>query len=117
MRILVLALASLAMMSTAARAHPEGHDEDPRFGALAPPVQVNIPQAAKQAVVRLVSQARLPASWARVQPATTAQRTRAGERQWVVTFRNPAIRNRARQNLYVIMKPDGSFVSANHRVS
>ena len=116
MRILVLALASSTLMSTAAVAHPEGHDEDERFGGLSAPVRINIPQAAKQAVVRLVSQARLPASWAQVQPLTSAQRTRAGAQEWVVTFANPAIRNRARQNLYVIMRPDGSFVSANHRL-
>jgi len=116
MRILTLALASSTVLSTGALAHPQGHDEEDRFGTLAP-VRVDIPQAARQSVVRLVSQARLPASWARVQPVSSAQRLKDGAQQWVVTFRNPAIRNRARRTLYVIMRPDGTFVSANHRLS
>ena len=117
MRTLILAVAAAGAISSPALAHPEGHDEQYRAPPMAAPAQVNVPQAARQAVVRLVSQARLPASWARVQPVSSTQRTRNGAQQWVVTFQNNAIRNAAQRRLYVIMRPDGTFVSANHRLS
>ena len=34
----------------------------------------------------------------------------------VVTFQNLAERNRAKRMLYVIMSPEGRFISANHRL-
>ena len=43
-------------------------------------------------------------------------RLRGGAQQWVVTFQNLAERNRAKRMLYVIMSPDGRFISANHRL-
>jgi len=113
MRVSILAAAALGAMSTAGLAHPEGHGEEYYANAA---VQRSIPEAARQSVVRLVSQARLPASWARVQPLTSTQRTRNGAQQWVVMFRNDAVRA-AQRVLYVVMTPDGTFVSANHRPS
>jgi hypothetical protein len=40
-----------------------------------------------------------------------------GAQQWVVTFQNNAIRNVLQRRLYVIMRLDGTFVSANHRLN
>ena len=113
MRVLAFAILSFAGLGTAASAHPEGHDDEQYRAPI--PARVDIPEAARQAVIRLVSQARLPASWAKARPAATSQRMRNGAQQWVVSFRNPAIRNRAQRSLFVVMRSDGSFVSANHR--
>lgn len=114
MRISILAAAALGMFATGALAHPEGHDEEYYIAMAA---QRTVPEAARQSVIRLVTQARLPASWARSQPLTSTQRTRGGAQQWVVMFRNDAIPNAAQRILYVVMTPDGTFVSANYNPS
>lgn len=116
MRFLIIAAVAIGSIPAALSAHPEGHDDE-QFRAPPAPARIDIPQAARQAVVRLVSQARLHASWARVQPAGSVQRTRNGAQQWVVTFQNNAIRNAAQRRLYVIVRPDGTFVSANYRLT
>lgn len=108
MRIALFALAAIGTLAAPAFAHPDGHD--------APRVERKpIGQSAQEAVVRLVSQAKLPASWSSAKALDTKMRTKNGSQQWVVTFRNDAVRNNAQRNLYVIMSPDGEFISANHR--
>lgn len=114
MRIGILIISAAGLAATPALAHPGGHDDEqfraPRI------VQKSIPEKAQEAVVKLVTQAKLPASWSNVQPLTTQRRAKKGVQQWVVTFRNNAIRNAARRTLYVIMTEDGTFISANHRL-
>lgn len=111
MRIVFIALAAAgASLASPALAHPEGHDNEYR------PQRRPIAELAQESVVRLVTQAKLPASWSKVKPAKSAVRTKNGAQQWVVTFQNPAERNRAKRTLYVIMTPDGAFISANHRL-
>src|SRR5215217_1322308 len=113
MRLSIIAAVALAVTGTTAFAHPEGGEDD---FELRMAIQRSIPEQARQAVVRLVSQSRLPATWARIQPASSVQRSRNGAVQWVVTFRNDTIRNPAQRILYVIMTSDGTFVSANYRL-
>ena len=110
MRYAILALAAVAGMATPALGHPGGHDEFE-------PQRRPIAEIARDAVVRLVTQARLPATWARASVVGTEYRTRNGQEQFVVTFRNGAERNRARQTLYVLMTPSGQFISANYRLT
>lgn len=64
-------------------------------------------------MVKLVTQAKLPASWSKTKVVKSELRTRAGAQQWVVTFQNLPERNRAKRRLYVIMTTDGTFISAN----
>ena len=113
MRIALIAAAALAAAGLAAPAvaHPNGHDDEYR------PQRRPIPEVAQEAVVRLVSQAKLPASWSRAKLVKSELRTRDGIRHWLVTFRNPAERNPAKRMLYVIVSPEGSFLSANHRLT
>ncbi|MGZ8296155.1 MAG: DUF6488 family protein, partial [Allosphingosinicella sp.] len=77
--------------------------------------QKSITDIAQESVVKLVTQAKLPASWSKAKVVKSDLRVRGGARQWVVTFQNLAERNRAKRMLYVIMSIDGTFVSANHR--
>jgi hypothetical protein len=109
MRIAILALAAIGLAASPALAHPDGHD-DYR------PQRKPIAEVAQEAVVKLVTQAKLPASWAKATPLKSEVRTKGGEQQWVVTFQNNAERNRAKRLLYVILQPDGTFVSANHKL-
>ena len=111
MRATLLALAAaLGTMAVPGLAHPDGHEEDRSE-------RRPIAAIAKDSVVRLVTQARLPASWAKVEPLSRELRTRDGVQQWVITFRNEAERDRTKQMLYVIMSTSGSFISADHRLA
>ncbi len=112
MRIALIALAAAAgSLAAPVSAHPEGHDNEYR------PQRRPIAEIAQESVVRLVTQAKLPASWSRVKPAKSEIRTKNGAQQWVVTFQNPLERNRAKRVLYVIMSTEGTFISANHRLT
>ena len=112
MRFALVALAAAAgSLTVPAIAHPGGHDDQYRSE------RRPITEIAQESVVKLVTQATLPASWSKAKVVKSELRTRAGAQQWVVTFQNLAERNRAKRLLYVIMSADGRFVSANHRLT
>ncbi len=112
MRLALFALAAAVGSLTApAIAHPGGHDDEYR------PQRRPITESAQESVVKLVTQAKLPASWSKAKVVKSELRTRGGAQQWVVTFQNLAERNRAKRVLYVIMSTDGAFISANHRLT
>ncbi|MBA2772167.1 MAG: hypothetical protein H0U34_09200 [Sphingomonas sp.] len=72
---------------------------------------------AQEAVVKLVTQAKLPASWAKAQQVKMDIRTKDGAQQWVITFENKAERRSSKRLLYVLMTREGDFISANHKLS
>jgi hypothetical protein len=112
MRLALVALAAAVGSLTApAIAHPGGHDDQYRSE------RRPITEIAQESVVKLVTQAKLPVSWSKAKVVKSELRTRAGAQQWVVTFQNLAERNRAKRVLYVIMSTDGTFISANHRLT
>lgn len=109
MRFVTLTLAAIGTLSAPAIAHPE-HD--------APRIQRKpIGEAAQDAVIKLVTQAKLPASWGSVKPLKSEMKMKQGAQQWVVTFRNDAIRVPAKRMLYVVLTPSGEFISAGPRPS
>ncbi len=111
MRLALAALAAAAGSLTApAIAHPGGHADE--YQAQRRPIA----EIAQESVVKLVTQAKLPATWSKAKIVKSELRTRGGAQQWVVTFQNLAERNRAKRMLYVIMSTEGSFISANHRL-
>jgi|GEM_PF-2087755 len=112
MRLLILGLVALGTFTVPALAHPEGHDEQLRVTERRP-----VSELAQEAVVKLVSQAKLPASWAKARLAKSQLRTKNGSQQWVFTFRNMAERRSTKRLLYVLMSPTGKFISANHKLS
>ena len=111
MRLPILILAAVASLSAPALAHPEGHDQ--QFQAERRPVS----ELAQDAVVKLVTQGKLPASWSKAIQTKRDLRTKNGQQQWVITFYNKAERRRVKRNLYVLMTSDGEFISANHRLT
>lgn len=105
MRTGLIALTLFAALATPAVAHPD-HDEDE-------PEHVD-PAQARSAVIRLITQARLDASWTKAVIVAQKDRQVKGAQQTVFTFRNSAERNKAKQTLYVILNGYGSLVSAEH---
>lgn len=112
MRHFLLAIVALGTFAAPVAAHPDGHDEQFRAAEQRP-----VPELAKDAVVKLVTQAKLPTSWAKAKAIKSNVRTKNGAQQWVITFQNKAERRANRRLLYVLMTPGGEFISANHRLS
>ncbi len=110
MRYLILAMAILGTSATPAVGHPDGHDEQFRAE------HRTVPDMAQEAVVKLVTQAKLPASWSKAEPIKSSVRNKNGVQQWVVTFENKAERRQAKRLLHVLMTPGGEFISANHKL-
>lgn len=108
--LICLGGASLALSAAPATAHPEDHFGGKNERA---PSRTKL---AEKAVVKLVSQSKLPASWTQATAVKIETRTRKGAEQYVVTFRNGAIRQPAKRMLYVVMNSDGRFISANHKL-
>lgn len=106
MRLGLIGLGLLAALATPVMAHPD-HDEDE-----APDMTPE--QTGRAAIVRLVSQARLPVSWTGALLVSSKLRTVKGLRQTVLTFRNAAERNAARQVLFVLLDDKYQFLSADH---
>ena len=110
MRIAVAAFAALGLaIASPAVAHPDHEESRPQRRPIA--------DIAKDSVVRLVTQSKLPSTWTRARVVGTNARQRNGAQQFVVTFQNDAERNRGRRTLYVLMTPMGDFISANHRLN
>lgn len=111
MKIIVPALAavSLIALGSPALAHPEGHEmmrQQPK------PIRV----AAKEAVVKLVAQSKLDASWAKAEAVDADFVSRGDDKLWIVTFENPAAKA-AERKLYVTMTVERDFVSASFKAA
>lgn len=108
--LICLAGASVAISAAPAFAHPED-DFGSRYQR-GPTTE----ELAQQAIIKLVTQSKLPASWTSARQVKSALRTKNGKEQMVVTFQNDAVRKPAKRMLYVIMGTDGVFISANHKL-
>lgn len=102
------AVVSMASVAMPAMAHPEDEDYDR-------PQRKPIAQLAQDAVVKLVTQSKLPASWAKIDATTTKLQANGGASRWIVIFDNDQIRKSSERKLYVTMTGSGEFVSASYK--
>ena len=105
MRNILLSAAILATFASPAFAHPE-HEEMPR-----PAVRKPMAEIAKNEVIKLVTQAKLDASWSAISATNTESRMVGGAQRWVVTFQNPAIKATSKRTLHIVLAQNGDFVS------
>ncbi len=108
MRKILLSVTILATFASPALAHPE-HDEMPR-----PVVRKPMAEVAKSEVIKLVTQAKLDASWSASKAIKTESRILGGTQRWVVTFLNPAIKSASKRTLYVVLTQNGDLVSFDY---
>ena len=108
MRNILLSAAIVATFATPALAHPE-HEEMPR-----PAVRKPMAEIAKGEVIKLVTQAKLAASWSSAKAIKTDTQVINGAQRWVVTFQNPAIKSASKRTLYVVLAQNSDFVAYGH---
>ncbi|MEP7315803.1 MAG: DUF6488 family protein [Sphingomicrobium sp.] len=102
------ALATLGLAAPAL-AHPEDEGTSiPRGPSTA--------ELAQEAINKLVTQRKLPASWTKAKMLKFDYREKNGG-QYVLIYQNAAIKQAAKRKLYVVMTTDGKFVSAGHKLS
>lgn len=108
MRNILLSAAILATFASPALAHPE-HEEMPRLAVRKPMAEV-----AKSEVIKLVTKAKLPASWSSAKAIKTETKIINGTQRWVVTFQNPAIKSASKRTLYVVLAQNGDLVTTSN---
>ena len=108
MRNIVLAAVIFATLANPAFAHPENEE------MLRPAVRKPMAEVAKSEVIRLITQAKLPASWSSAKATKTENRIMKGAQRWVVTFQNLTIKSASKRTLYVVLAQNGDFVWADH---
>jgi hypothetical protein len=102
--VLSVGLALVAPMSPAA-AHPNhGMAID----------QAQATAIAYQVLAQLISQGAVPRSWAEAVPLGTLQQELDGEPEWVLSFLNPAIEDKAQQVLNIVLAENGTFIAATY---
>ena len=82
-----------------------------------PDVEITESQAIEQAsdiVAAIVKKGKLDASWTEVQAAEVQKKTYQDRPEWVITFNNPAEKDKEKQKLYVFLSLYGDFLGANH---
>jgi len=110
-RYIISAVVLLAFSATGLYAHgPEGHG---------PRILITESQAgekAMQLVATIVQKGQLDASWLAIQPAEIQKKTFEGasEPEWLVTLINPAVKDAAKQKLYVFLSLYGEYTGANY---
>ena len=70
---------------------------------------------ATKAVATIVKKGQLDATWSQVQPAEIQKKTFDSRPEWVVTFNNPAEKDKAKQKLYIFLSLYGEVTGANFK--
>ena len=109
MRKYMISFVAIAMVSGPVIAHPEYDDELPR-----PAERKPMAQLAQDAVIRLVTQSKLPTSWGSAKAVKSEPQMIDGTQRWVVSMENSAIKSAKKRMLYVILDRSGNYVSASH---
>ena len=124
MKTLICSLFAAAALTSPALAHPPGEDGEDGHARVYRPPAAEAPravfsaaaaQAKARAVVDTMIQRKVVGpNWRGVAPAAASVRDKGGAKEWVVTFRNPKERVRAKRTLYVFLTEMGEYKAANH---
>ncbi|HEX8570644.1 MAG TPA: DUF6488 family protein [Caulobacteraceae bacterium] len=121
MKVLICSLFAASAVAFPAVAHPpsedgsDPHEYRPALVQVRPAFTAAAAQVKAKAVVgTLIERKVVGTSWRAVAPAKAELQGRADGKRWVVTFRNPKERARAKRTLYVFLNESGDYVAANH---
>ena len=69
---------------------------------------------AEQQLAKLVKKGKVDKSWQGKQASSAEQKTYNGEKEWLVTFKNPDLSDKSKQTLYMFFKIDGHYLATNY---
>lgn len=62
----------------------------------------------------LATKGKIDASWASVTASKAKKKTFGQNEEWVVSFSNNTIKDKAKNNLYIFFSLDGHYIAANY---
>lgn len=108
---LSLSLLAISPLTTAGPGHEHdshgGHDHGPISSE-----RVSI--KAKQRVEHLIASGKIAPSWKNLSVATIEQKTYANGPEWIITFKNPRLKDANKQTLFLFFTLDGRYIAANY---
>ena len=110
MHKIVICLLALFVFSGTVAYAGSGHSHGPT-------ILITEAQALEKAtsmVKSFVKREKLDSSWAEVAPSTCTKKQMEFKEEWVVTFDNPKVENKAKQTLYVFLNLGGEYIAANY---
>lgn len=107
-RIFICLLTLLAFTTTTAYAGA-GHSHGP----VTPISQDQALEKATSHVQNFVKKGKLDPSWSEVRPTAGVKKQAKLGQEWVVTFDNPKMEDKAKQTLYVFLDLGGEYIAAN----
>ena len=123
-KTLICGLFAAAALTSPALAHPPGADGEDGHARVYRPPAAEAPRAvftaaaaqakARSVVETMIQRKLVGPSWRTAAPAAASVREKGGAKEWVVTFRNPKERARAKRTLYVFLTESGEYKAANH---
>jgi len=114
-RILLTTLFALFVSSNAlaGAGHSHGPDGSHQYPAKAVAETVVKDKAAKK-VDQLASTGKIDASWKGIKASKSEQKMFGHNKEWVITFNNPTLSDKTKQNLYLFYTLDGHYIAANY---
>jgi hypothetical protein len=114
MKQLFTSMAAGAVLSLSAPAFAGG-SSDCHFHGNTPAKQETVSTCAVKTQQQLVASGKLDKSWQTVTaPASLEQVDGQKGKEWKVTFKNPAVADKTKENLYMFFTVQGNFIAANH---
>ncbi len=107
--VLLGLLFTLQASAGAGHDHGEAHDH-----ALPAITSEKATQNAFKLIQRLVKKEKLAKSWLQAKATKTEKKSYKKGPEWVVLYRNTAIKDTEKQNLYVFYSLSGQYIAANH---
>lgn len=114
MKILIaLLFSSLLSCITVPAAAGSGHSHG-NGHSHGPITKEQVIQKAVKRLKRLVKSGKLHQSWQGIKAVDALKKNFSGKKEWVVSFKNPNIKNESKQNLYMFFKLDGHYLATNY---
>jgi hypothetical protein len=108
--LIALALLAAALATPAARADAGGSCH---FHGSKPAAEATVLACAAQRKDNLVKAGKLDAGWQAVKHDSVALVDGKKGKEWKVSFKNPAVQDKAKDTLYMFFTPVGNFIAAN----
>lgn len=113
-----LLFAALAFVVPAHGGSGHSHDKDgghSNHGHSHGPINSNsVKTKATRMLTSLVKKGVIDKSWERTKPANVEKKTFAKGPEWVVSFNNDKVQDKAKQILYIFYSLDGHYIAANY---
>ncbi|RUM90686.1 MAG: hypothetical protein DSZ27_08325 [Thiomicrospira sp.] len=93
--------------------HSHGPDGSHQYPAKTVAETVVIDKSAKK-VDQLASAGKIDASWKGIKALKSEQKMFGHNKEWVITFNNPTLSDKTKQNLYLFYTLDGLYIAANY---